>query len=199
MQKRPTECSPIKWQKGAKNRGKTSWNAHRGLSFCLLTTDRMSHQPTNWVKVWGRSWLVAPSKIPSLNTFKWEYIYLAYFSIFASGKWFFTILSTPTREWKSSISECFFTPGDFLLHPHIRDREGSRQEIRNPPRDLVNTHNKHASPHEILVSRLSAKGGEAKQGGCHFLSSHLTTLQLCFLMTNHFLCLFLAVHACLSI
>ena len=112
----------------------------------------------------------------------------------------FTVLSTPTPEGKCSISGCFFfTPGDFLLHPHIRDLEGGRREIRNPPRDLVNTHNKHASPHEILVSRLSAKGGEAKQGGCHFLSSHLTTLQVCFLMTNHFPCLFLAVHACLSI
>ena len=201
MQKRPTECSPIKWQKGAKNRGKTSWNAHRGLSFCLLTTDRMSHQPTNWVKVWGRSWLVAPSKIPSLNTFKWEDIYFDYlFSIFASGKWILLPSCLPPHLKESARSQgVFFTPGDFLLHPHIRDLEGGRREIRNPPRDLVNTHNKHASPHEILVSRLSAKGGEAKQGGCHFLSSHLTTLQLCFLMTNHFLCLFLAVHACLSI
>ena len=123
-----------------------------------LTTDRMSHQPTNWVKVWGRSWLVAPSKIPSFNTFKREDIYFAYlFSIFASGEWTFFLSSCLHPHHKESArSQVFFTPGDFLLHPHIRDLEGSRREFRNPPRDLVNPHNKHASQHEILVSRFSA-------------------------------------------
>ena len=128
--------------------------------FSHLTTDRMSHQPTNWVKVWGRSWL--HPKFPHLTHLNERTVTLLISPSLLLGNDFFTILSTPTPEGKCSISGCFFTPGDFLLHPHIRDLEGSRREIRNPPRDLVNTHNKHASQHEILVSRLSAKGGEAK-------------------------------------
>ena len=123
--------------------------------FSHLTTDRMSHQPTNWVKVWGRSWL--HPKFPHLTHLNERtFILLIYSpSLLLENELFLSSCLHPHHK-ESARSQVFFTPGDFLLHPHIRDLEGSRREFRNPPRDLVNPHNKHASQHEIPVSRLSA-------------------------------------------
>ena len=167
--------------------------------FSHLTTDRMSHQPTNWVKVWGRSWLVAPSKIPSFNTFKREDIYFAYlFSIFASGEWtFFIILSTPTPQGKCSISGFFHTR--WLLTPSPHQRSGGQPPgVPKPTQRFGEPTQLTCKPAWNTSVTLLSLGRRGKTGRLSLSQEPLDNF-LNFLMTNQFLCLFLAVHAYLSI
>ena len=166
--------------------------------FSHLTTDRMSHQPTNWVKVWGRSWLVAPSKIPSFNTFKWEDSYFAYFSIFASGKWFFYhLVYTHTRRKVLDLRMFFHTR--WLLTPSPHQRSGGQPPgVPKPTQRFGEPTQLTCKPAWNTSVTLLSLGRRGKTGRLSLSQEPLDNF-LNFMMTNQFLCLFLAVHAYLSI